>query len=129
MVMFALLHSGMHFQTIFSAGDSTHLVKSDELLLLGYCASRQRTVSGFGSFSCLMGSICCQIPALSSQLLSLIPHCPAPLLSDPVVFIINCFLLHSVYDTLFSIRIAWSWGSHIIFCCLILMLPNTAAAP
>lgn len=59
----------------------------------------------------------------------LIPRCPALLLSDPVVFIISCFLLRSVYYTLFCICIAWSWGSHIISCCLILMLPNTAPAP
>lgn len=59
----------------------------------------------------------------------LIPHCPALLLSDPVVLIINCFLFHSVYDKLFSICIAWSWHFCIISCCLILMLANPAAAP
>lgn len=66
-------------------------------------------------------------PSLASQLLLLSDT--ALLLSDPVIFIINCFLSHSVYDMAFSISVAWSWGSHIISCCLISMLPNTAAAP
>jgi len=126
----ALPRSGTRFQTAVRAGGSSRLVKSDELLLLGYCALGKELLLGLDPAPAWWAARAVwSQPCPGSCSHCLIPRCPARLLSGPVMFVINCFLLRSVYVTLFSTRIAWSWGSPIVSCRLILMFPNTAAAP